>query len=209
MRELRAVIRPLCGIGIAILLVSLGAPGCTRIAPTAPDSIAGAGSPAASASTGPDSGELAGSGTPSELTEKSVNSFDLIGGSFTMRVGGDYLAGTYTGRAEDSGSGKAGTASLDLQVASGSGAFRGANGTLRGYGKGAFTGEGAFSLSLDGVLRTSAKRGASPLHMMTTGTSSASCLNGRILITLKGTGFAAQSGDVEQQLSHEVVNTAC
>jgi hypothetical protein len=207
MRELRAVIPPLRGFGSAILLVSLGAAGCTRVAPTAPDSIEG--SPAASASTGLDSGEFAGSATPSQLSEKSVVSFELMSGSFSMTVGGDYLAGTYTGRAEDSGSGKGDTASLDLQVASGSGAFRGANGTLRGYGKGAFTGEGAFSLSLDGVLRTSAKRGASPLHAMTTGTSSASCLNGRILITLQGTGFAAQSGDVEQQLRHEVGNTAC
>jgi len=209
MRELRAGIPSLCSIGIATLLVSFGAAGCTRVAPTAPDSIAGAGSPAASASTGPDSGELAGSGTPSELTEKSVVSFDLISGSFSMTVGGDYLAGTYTGRAEVSGSGKADTVSLDLQVASGSGAFQGANGTLRGSGKGAFTGEGAFSLSLDGVLRTSAKRGASPFHATTAGTSSASRLNGRILLTLQGTGSVAQSGPVDQQLRHEVGNTSC
>jgi hypothetical protein len=207
MRELRAGIPSLCSIGIATLLVSLGA-GCSRVAPTAPDSI-GVGSPAASASNGPDSGELIGFRTPSQLAEASVVTFDLLNGSFNLTVGGDHLAGTYTGRAEASRSGKADTASLDLQVASGTGAFQGANGTLRGNGKGAFSGEGPFELSLNGVLRTAAQRGASPFHATTAGTSSASCLNGRLLLTLQGTGFAVRSGHVDQQLRHEVGNTSC
>lgn len=192
MRELRNGRPPLCGTGVATLLVGLAAVGCARAVPTAPDSVARVESP-----------------TSSELSEKSVVGFDLINGSFRLTVGSDHLAGTYTGRAQVSGSGKVETASLDLQVVSGSGAFEGASGTLRGDGKGAFSGEGSFSLSLDGILRTAVKRGSYPFHAATAGTSQSSCVEGRIILSLQGTGSAVQFGTVGEELSHEVGSTGC
>ena len=134
--------------------------------------------------------------------------YALSNGSFTVTgSNGDSFGGVYTGRAAVSSSGRT-TAALDLDVTSGTGAFSGAQGSLNGDGSGAFGGEGAFSLSLDGFISTAADN-KFHLKAVVSGKSGASCGSQGLLLTLQGDGVAAKLGNVQTVLTHLVGNAGC
>lgn len=206
MRELRGRLpSPVALAMTALLLVS--AASCARSAPTGPDSVVLAEVSTSSMPTMP--GALVGTTASSAPAIGPVTSFDLSAGTFVLTTSdGDRLAGRYTGRADVAALGKHARASLDLHVEGGAGAFYGASGTLRGEGKGSFTGEGPFRLSLDGQLST-AKHIALRFHAVGMGTSQLSCVNEHLLLTLHGTGSATRFGRVELELQHQVENAGC
>ena len=195
-------------LALVVVSVWLGVAnaGCASHLPTAPDTLGLGAFPSTHSAT---LGELGGSAVSSGLAAKLVTSFDLVGGTFSVTTpGGDQLTGTYTGRAEVSAS-RPGTASLELRVVGGSGAFQGANGTLRGEGTGAFTGEGAFTLSLKGSLTLAAKPGASSFQTDIAGTARTTCTSGRISVTLQADGTSNRFGRLTEVLSHQVTNASC
>ena len=205
--------RELCGwlpspIALAMTGFSLvAAASCARSAPTGPDSVVLAEAQTSSTPTVP--GAALGATASSGLARGSVTSFDLSAGTFALTTSdGDRLFGNYTGRADVRPSAKNATASLTLHVEGGTGAFYGATGTLRGEGKGAFTGEGSFWVSLAGQLLTG-DHVAFPFHVVATGTSRLSCVNERLLLTLHGSGSAGRFGKVELELRHLVENAGC
>lgn len=205
MRELRGWLPS--PVALAMTGLSLvAAASCTRGAPIGPDSVELAESHASSVPTA--SGGFVAAATSLPLARASVSGFGLSAGTFALTTrDGHRLTGRYTGL-ERSVLGKDETASLDLHVEGGSGTFSGASGTLRGQGRGAFTGEGSFRLSLDGQLLT-AERAVPQFHVVATGTSRVSCVNGRIVVTLQGSGSATRVGRVEFELQHEVENAGC
>jgi hypothetical protein len=134
--------------------------------------------------------------------------FTLSNGSFTVTASnGDFFGGAYTGLASVSPSGRT-TATLDLDVTSGTGGFSGAQGRLSGVGTGAFNGEGTFSLGLDGFIVTAADR---RFHVKAdvAGTSSVSCSSQVLSLMLHGDGVAAKVGNVQTLFTHLVGNTNC
>lgn len=201
-------------VALAITSLSLIATAsCARTAPTGPDSVELTESPASIAPVAPIAVVPASASSPlrgARVTGvESVTSFDLTDGTFSLTTSDGYrLTGRYRGRAVVPASGKDPTASLDLHVETGSGALAGASGTLRGEGKGAFTGEGPFWLSLDGKLSMPAGA-ASRFHAVVMGTSRVSCVNEHLVAVLPGSGSAARFGHVEQELQHQVGNAGC
>jgi hypothetical protein len=141
---------------------------------------------------------------------QTTNTFNLSDGSFKVTApNGDYFRGTYTGVATVSTSSPIrSTASLDLTVADGTGAFLGAQGSLSGVGAGAFTGEGPFSLGLDGFIATTADR-RFHVKVDVTGTSHVSCNPPNVILTLDGTGVAAKVGSVQTEFTHVVGTASC
>jgi hypothetical protein len=148
-------------------------------------------------------------GVTTFLFGQTSSTFALSNGSFTVTApNGDYFGGNYTGVATVSSSSPIrATASLDLNVSTGTGAFAGAQGSVSGVGNGAFSGEGPFSLGLDGFISTTADR-RFHVKVDVTGTSSASCTT-PIILTLNGTGVAAKVGNVQTAFAHQVGNTGC
>jgi hypothetical protein len=134
--------------------------------------------------------------------------FGLLDGSFTLSTGdGSTLTGTYTGTASapDSQS-----ALLALSVTGGTGVFQGASGSLKGEGGGSFVGEGSFSLSLKGSVKTTQASGAIPIRGVLTGTSRASCsTDGLILLNLEATGSSPKHGALTADMHHVVSDTSC
>ena len=125
----------------------------------------------------------------------------LSSGTLTVTTRQGTLTGTYTGE----GRGSSGTFSVELT--GGTGAFAGASGTLTGSGDGGFTGEGGFSLVLDGVLTTSA--GSRKLKIIVKGTSTLSCDNQVPLLTLTGSAQVTGSGSSSAVLRHQVGLAGC
>ena len=141
---------------------------------------------------------------------QTTNPFTLSNGSFTVTTApnGDSFSGVYTGLVSVSTTLRS-TASLDLDVTSGTGGFLGAQGSLSGSGSGAFSGEGAFSLGLDGFIATAADR-RFHVKVDVTGTSSVlSCSSQGLSLTLHGDGVAAKVGNVQTLFTHLVGNTHC
>ncbi len=158
--------------------------GCERQAPASP-------APAAPASNaGPQS-------------IRSDAGFPLLSGTFTLTTGSGTLFGTYVG----SGDERKGETDLRLTVTSGTGAFQGADGTLRGSGTGQFTGEGPFSLSLKG--HVSAAGSHFTLRITVSGVSSILCDAGRVGISQDAGGTADSLGPVDAKFTHLVGNTTC
>ena len=189
-------------VSVFAVLTTLG---CSRSVPTGPGPVVATGSALADARG---SFGSVSSSVSSGPTAQSTSSFDLSGGTFTLAAGGDQLRGTYTGRATLSLS-RSATASLELRVMDGSGAFQDATGTLRGDGVGAFTGDGRFSLSIKGSLSTATKPGATNFQADIAGYAVAVCASGRVSITLQGTGSSNRFGGVDEASSHQVSNAVC
>jgi hypothetical protein len=126
--------------------------------------------------------------------------YDLRNGSFTLTTVDGDISGSYTGHASVASSGSA-TASLDLDVTSGTNKFQGATGHLKGDGTGAFVGEGSFSVSLQGSITTSAVPVKFHVRGAVSGTSFASCAAEGISITLPGEGSYRKGGDANGKLS--------
>ena len=205
MRRLRGWLRS--PVALAISGFSLvAAPSCARSTPTGPDSVVLADAQPSSTPTPPG---IVGTMASSALARKLGTSFDLSDGAFELTTSdGDTLDGRYTGTVEITGSGKRSTASLDLHVEGGTGAFIGASGTLRGEGKGALINDGSFWLSLDGQLST-AEGSALQFRAVVRGTSQLSCVDNRVQATLVGTGSARRFRRVELELSHLLENAGC
>jgi hypothetical protein len=113
------------------------------------------------------------------------------------------IGGAYSGSAANSSSGRE-TATLGVRVRQKTGVTSGVT-TVKADGSGAFTGEGEFTLSLS--LVTSEDR---TITTKVRGTSAISCTaEGRIRVTMRGTGSAPRLGNVSVELQHEVGNTNC
>jgi hypothetical protein len=139
---------------------------------------------------------------------QTANTFNLSNGSFTVTASnGDSFGGVYTGLVSVSTTLRS-TTSLDLNVTSGTGGFLGAQGSLSGTGTGAFTGEGAFYLGLDGFIATAADRRVH-VKVDVTGTSSVSCSSQGLLVTLDEVGVALKLGNVQTAFTHLVGHAAC
>jgi cytoskeletal protein CcmA (bactofilin family) len=126
--------------------------------------------------------------------------YDLRNGSFTLSTVDGDISGDYTGHASVSSSGSV-TASLELDVTSGTNDFQGATGHLKGDGTGAFVGEGSFSVSVQGSITTSAVPVKFHVRGAVSGTSFASCAAEGISITLPGDGSYRKGGDSNGKLT--------
>jgi hypothetical protein len=186
-------------IAVATLsLLVMSAAACGHSSPAAPDAVAATNMPAASATVSPASVE-----TPPAAT------FPLLAGTFTITDGrGTQLSGVYSGQTSTSDAGEVTT--LTLKVKSGKGALKNAAGTLEGHGLGAFTGEGAFSLSVSGTIGTGSGKKSVQFSATLTGVSRISCTGGRIIIDQRADGSAStKGGHVDANLHHEVGNAGC
>lgn len=191
---------------LAFVLAVSASAGCSRSTPTAPGPVRTAGAPVSN-TTGVQ-GSLGASASASLNRPQSTATFELEGGTFRLTTAAGVLTGTYTGRATLSPSRPA-SASLELRVLSGSGAFQEASGTLRGDGSGAFTGEGAFSLSLKGSLSIAAKPGTSNFQADLAGTARVVCVSGRVSVVLEGAGPSNRYGGISGDSSHLVRGATC
>ena len=201
MRRLPAELRALVDLAIVGLIVTGSPIACSRSTPTAADSVNLDASPISSA-------DRALGFNTSALTKATVISFGLSAGTFVLTTrDGDQLTGDYTG--EGGASPKSGFALLELDVKGGSGVFLGASGTLLGEGKGTFNGEGPFSLSLDGQLATTGQRADFHFHAVLKGITRASCVNGRVVLTLEGKSSATRFAGATLVLRHEVTDAVC
>jgi hypothetical protein len=125
----------------------------------------------------------------------------LSSGTLTVTTRQGTLTGTYTG--EERGS----TGALTLQLTGGTGEFAGAGGTLSGSGDGEFTGEGHFSLVLDGTFTTAA--GSRKIRIGIRGTATIFCLDEVPILTLTGSGNVTGSGPSTVVATHQVANGDC
>jgi hypothetical protein len=175
---------------LAVIASNLG---CAS--PAAPDS------PEPSPALSPDRGGAALSSETPDVT------FQLLDGSFRlMGAGGDFMTGTYAGVASV---GRLATSTSEFKITGGTGAFSGAVGTLSGNGKGAFTGEGRFSLTLAGRVTTQSSGGVK-LRLALEGTATVSCTaSNQISVTQNGTGSAPRVGIVSGTFQHHLSDTRC
>jgi hypothetical protein len=142
-------------------------------------------------------------------TSLDAVAFPLLAGSFAIvNRNGDGIDGTYSGTATFTDGGLE-RSSLTLHIASGSGAYAGAAGTLAMSGVGAFAGEGAFSLDGTGeVVLAGGRRAVVVVNLR--GTSVAGCSpSERIAITQTAGGTLSRVGRVTATLTHEVGETGC
>ena len=125
----------------------------------------------------------------------------MTAGTFALTTSdGDLLTGHYTGTGETSS--KASAAVFEMHVDRGAGAFADAIGTLRGELKGSFAGDGPTRYPWSTELTTT-QRTQFRLHAVIRGTTDAACVNGRIVLTLKGRPRAAV------ELRYELVGGVC
>lgn len=164
---------------------------------TAAGLIVGACSGASPMSPSRSGGAVSGtakSSTPGVITP-------LSSGTITVTTRQGTLTGTYTGEGRDS------SGVFTVELTGGTGAYDGASGTLTGSGEGGFTGEGGFSLVLDGILTTAA--GSRKLKINVKGTSTLSCPSEGPLLTLTGSAQVTGSGSSTALLTHQVGNLGC
>ena len=142
-------------------------------------------------------------------TSLDAAAFPLLAGSFAIvNRNGDGIAGTYTGTVTFSDAGLQ-RSSLTLRIASGSGAYEGAAGTLAMDGAGAFADEGGFSADATGEVALAGDRRAVVVVNLR-GTALADCSPGeRIAITQTAEGTLSRVGRVTATLTHEVGDTGC
>ncbi len=137
-----------------------------------------------------------------------TSTFPLLAGSFTITDReGDRIVGTYAGASVFRAGSQ--TASVTLQIASGSGKFAGVTGSFTMSGVGSFADEGPFRLSGHGEITLADGKRANVVLKLR-GDSSATCSTSeRILISQTATGALGHVGRVTATLSHEVGNTGC
>jgi hypothetical protein len=146
-------------------------------------------------------------GKPPQVSPEP-QTFPLLAGSFTItNREGDTIVGTYAGASVFQAGSQ--TASVTLQIVSGSGEFAGASGSFTLSGVGSFADEGAFRLHGHGeIVLADGKRTNVRLNLR--GTSGVTCsASERILISQTATGTLGHAGRVTATLSHEVGNTGC
>jgi hypothetical protein len=135
-----------------------------------------------------------------------VGTVPLVNGTFTIRFNGSdgaggTVTGTYTGQASVPETGKA-TASLNFSITGSSGS--GSNVTaVSGDGSGDYAGEGQFTLSLSLELSTPTPSDGFTAKTMIRGSSQASCVNQRIVVTQSGADSTSRLGQVDATLRHE------
>jgi hypothetical protein len=175
---------PFLAFAIPVVLLATA---CNRASPTAPQDPPG---PAIAASTT--------GGAPV---------FGLIAGSFELvSPQGAALSGTYSGHAQSIG--RRESANITVTLTGGSGEFDGvAGGVLIGSGTGAFTGEGSFSLTLQGAIP--GPRGTKTMRVVLHGTSTLACSAGTVIVLQQGAGSVAGLGRVSATSSHQLTNAGC
>lgn len=141
-------------------------------------------------------------------TQRQNATFPLLNGSLravltegSSTVG--TIGGAYSGSSSNPVPGRA-TATLGIQISQTTGVAYGIT-TAKADGSGAFTGEGEFTLSL-----SFATSQGGTIVAKVRGRSAISCSSeGRIWVTMRGTGSAPRIGNVAVELQHEVENGNC
>ena len=152
--------------------------------------------------------DLGGPPTVLDVSDQRVGpTFTLLNGTFTVEVRQNgsvigSISGRYTGVASATSSGRA-TASLETEVRRVTGAVGGLV-DFDAEGTGAFLGEGEFTLTLRLSGSFPQQPNASTIHVKITGTSTISCIDGTVVITMTGTGSSPRLGDLQVQLRHEI-----
>ncbi len=181
-----------------LVLITMTAAACGHSSPVAPDAAAARTDAAASAP----SASLAAK--PGSGVSPSAATFPLSDGTFTIsnRKGAN-VSGTYRGETTEAGG--VSTTTLRLDVNSGTGKFAGAKGVLQGTGRGAFTGEGPFSLDVSGTVATNAKK-KSKFSASVAGKARLLCDEGTVIVELHAEGAA---GAKIEAMRHVVGNAGC
>jgi hypothetical protein len=151
------------------------------------------------------------SGDPTRLstTSRSVNTYPLVNGSFTLTLHADdgsvgTVTGTYTGEAIVAEHGTR-TATLDLQTTGASGIGSTIT-AIAAEGSREFVDEGEFVLSL--TLTSSLTK--SPLRATVRGTSRLSCGSSHLIVVhMHGTDSVRGFLEITMDLQHEVERTGC
>lgn len=144
-------------------------------------------------------------------TNRVVNSFSLLNGSFTLTLRAadgtaGTVTGTYTGQAVAAVPGQT-TAALTLNITGRTGVGSIVSG-IQAEGTGAFIGEGNFSLSLALALATTKSPDTSRATLR--GTSQVSCsASHQILVTQHGTDATPKFLEITIDLRHEVGQAGC
>ena len=181
-----------------LVLITMTAAACGHSSPVAPDAAAtrtdaAVGAPSATLTAKPGSGP----------TASATDTFPLRAGTFTIvNRKGAQISGVYSG--ETSEVNGLSVTKLRIEVQKGTGALAGAAGVLEGAGRGAFTGEGAFSLAVSGTLSARGKN--TKFSASLEGWSNIGCADGRVIISLHADGHGAKSGG---EMRHEVGNAGC
>jgi hypothetical protein len=193
----------ICGIAFTIATVSVA---CGEVTPLG-DARALLTAPSASTSPAVPGASAESAGT---LARESAM-FTLVNGVFTLTTSAGILSGTYEGLVQVPASGRS-TASLSLLVTGGTSAFAGASGTLAGDGGGAFVSDGAFNLSMDGSVRTTAQPAGSRLRFNISGTATLlfACSASNLRVSqLRGTGTVPNLGRSTMELQSEIFESIC
>jgi hypothetical protein len=179
-----------------LLLVTMLAARCGHSSPVAPDVAARTDGVSLTAS------DALAAKPPAPAT---TTTFPLNEGTFTIgNRKGELISGTYSGVSSDV-SGVFIT-TLQLTVTDGTGSLAGASGVLEGKGRGAFIGEGQFSLDVSGSLSAGDKKNTK-FGVSLQGWSNIGCDGGTIVITLNADGSRGAKSSGE--LRHEVGNAGC
>jgi len=169
---------------------------CGHSSPAAPDAAASSKDAAAAAPSA-----LLAAKKPGSPSGSPTVKFSLLSGTFTIsNRKGDEIRGSYSGETVLDGDS---ITTLRLDVQEGTGTLAGATGVLEGKGRGAFTGEGAFSLDVSGALNSVGKRNAK-FGVSLKGWANIGCEAGTIVITLNGDAAHAHGN-----FRHEVANAGC
>lgn len=188
----RSTLRP-----VAFALLSLLLAACSRT-PAAPDPL-----PARRSDALPGAAHAPAAVT-APLAKAAPEVFSINSGVFTFTLEDGTLTGTYEGESE-TGSGPE-SARLSLHVSGGSGVFAGASGELAGTGRGAFSGEGGFQLTVSGTIRTNSEN---TIRLKAKGQATLSCGAQGPILNLEGNGPAGRLGEASVRLTHAIGGGAC
>jgi hypothetical protein len=188
--------RPIAFATLSLLVMSAAA--CGHSSPAAPDPVADTNTPAASTTA-----------IVAAVEPPATSTFLLSAGTFTITDRkGAQLSGVYTGETSESTTSSVTT--LTLQVTGGTGALKGATGTLEGHGLGAFTGEGAFSLDISGTIATNGGKKSAKFSATLSGASRISCSDGHVIIRQSADGSGGtKDGRLGAMMQHEVGSAGC
>ena len=179
-----------------LVLATMTAAACGHSSPAAPDNAA---SSKETAETATSALLAAKHGAPSG---SAIDKFPLLAGTFTIaNRKGDQINGIYSGETVSGGDS---VTTLRLEVQNGTGNLAGATGVLDGKGRGAFTGEGQFSLDVSGSLGAGDGKKRTKFDVTLRGWANIGCDAGKIVITLNGDAAHAHG-----ELRHEVANAGC
>ena len=179
-----------------LVLATMTAVACGHSSPAAPDAAASSKDAAAAAPSA-----LLAARKPGSPSGSATVKFSLLSGTFTIaNRKGDQIRGSYSGETVFDGDS---ITTLRLDVQEGTGTLAGARGVLEGKGRGAFTGEGEFSLDVSGSLDSAGKKRAK-FGVSLKGWANIGCEAGTIVITLNGDAAHAHG-----EFRHEVANAGC